>query len=259
MAESSSGAVGGNTMTYSQFKKSRQSLKDKVQQEQDAKKEGFVQHVEAQGCEYEQHISIIKNPSPGSGSLTHFAFPELHPNARLKAEHEYLLLVSRTRTDEQGRRHSVAVPVIPPAPGVMFEGGYHIEKNPINGAAVLVPPKGMRTRKSKSVSFKKKPEKKLSLSTVEEGATNGAAADARAEKNTTGQESPRVLSVEGELEKLQIAAGDEDSSDPLKCDDAATVAMKKQRERARDLKRSDSRKKMRKQGFLHFLNHSIAH
>ena len=33
----------------------------------------------------------------------------------------------------------------------------------------------------------KKPEKKLSLSTVEEGGTNGAAADARAEKNTTGQ------------------------------------------------------------------------
>lgn len=257
MAESSSGAVGGNTMSYSQFKKSRQSLKDKVQQEQDARKEEFVQHVEAQGCEYEQHISIIKNPSPGSGSLTHFAFPELHPNARLKAEHEYLLLVSRTRTDEQGRRHSVAVPVIPPPPGVMFEGGYHIQKNPINGAAVLVPPKGISKRKSKSVSLKKKPEKKLSLSTVEEGETNGAGAEARAEKNTTGQESPRVLSVEGELEKLQIASGEENGSDQLKFDDPA--ALRKQRERARDFKRSDSRKKMRKQGFLHFLNHSIAH
>ena len=44
---------------------------------------------------------------------------------------------------EQGRRHSVAVPVIPPPPGVKFEGGYHIEKNPINGAAVLVPPEGL--------------------------------------------------------------------------------------------------------------------
>ena len=43
--------------------------------------------VEAQGCEYEQHISIIKNPSPGSGSLTHFAFPELHPNVRLMYVH----------------------------------------------------------------------------------------------------------------------------------------------------------------------------
>ena len=37
----------------------------------------------------------------------------------------------------------MAVPVIPPPPGVMFEGGYHIQKNPINGAAVLVPPKGL--------------------------------------------------------------------------------------------------------------------
>jgi len=37
----------------------------------------------------------------------------------------------------------MAVPVIPPPPGVMFEGGYHIERNPINGAAVLVPPKGL--------------------------------------------------------------------------------------------------------------------
>ena len=62
--------------------------------------------------------------------------------ARLKAEHEYLLLVSRTRTDEQGRRHSIAVPVIPPPDGVKFEGGYHVERNPINGAARLVPPDG---------------------------------------------------------------------------------------------------------------------
>merc|ERR1719195_2083470 len=159
MAGASGGGAGSGMMTYSQFKKSRLSLKNKLQEEKEARKdENFVQIVEAQGCAYEQHISIIKNPSPGSGSLTHFAFPELHPNARLKAEHEYLLLVSRTRTDDQGRRHSVAVPVIPPPPGVKFEGGYHIEKNPINGAAVLVPPEGMHKRKSRSVSFKKKPE-----------------------------------------------------------------------------------------------------
>ena len=66
MAESSSGAAGGNTMTYSQFKKSRQSLKgaffetlsscqkgilDKVQQEQDAKKEEFVQYGKQRNTE----------------------------------------------------------------------------------------------------------------------------------------------------------------------------------------------------------------
>ena len=68
-------------------------------------------------------------------------------------------------------------------------------------------------------------------------------------------ESPGVLSVAGELEKLQITSGEEDSLRVLKSEDS--VSLKKQR--AKDLKRSDSRKKIRKQGFLHFLNHSIAH
>ena len=68
-------------------------------------------------------------------------------------------------------------------------------------------------------------------------------------------ESPGVLLVAGELEKLQITSGEEDSLRVLKCEDS--VSLKKQR--AKDLKRSDSRKKIRKQGFLHFLNHSIAH
>ena len=76
-----------------------------------------------------------------NNTLKPYIVKHINPTqARLKAEHEYLLLVSRTRTDEQGRRHSVAVPVIPPPPGVKFEGGYHIEKNPITGAARLVPP-----------------------------------------------------------------------------------------------------------------------
>ena len=57
-----------------------------------------------------------------------------------RGEPETVLLLTRTRTDARGRRHSVAVPVIPPPPGVKFEGGYHIEKNPITGAARLVPP-----------------------------------------------------------------------------------------------------------------------
>ena len=81
--------------------------------------------------------------------------------------------------------------------------------------------------------------------------------DDHVKMRNTFLESPRVLSVEGELEKLQIATGEENGSDQLKFDDPATS--RKQRERARDFKRSDSRKKMRKQGFLHFLNHSIAH
>ena len=76
MAESSSGAVGGNTLTYSQFKKSRQSLKGKsvrmkfwdvktyffykVQQEQDAKKEEFVQHGKFKSqLHQESYIAIL--------------------------------------------------------------------------------------------------------------------------------------------------------------------------------------------------------
>ena len=34
----------------------------------------------------------------------------------------------------------MALPVIPPPNGERFEGGYHVEKNPINGALTLVEP-----------------------------------------------------------------------------------------------------------------------
>ena len=108
-----------------------------------------------QSCGYEQHISIIQNPRPRRGSMANFAFPELHPKvargqekryilitlqAKLKAEPENLILLTQTKTDSHGRRHSVAIPLIPPPDGEKFEGGYHIERNPINGAARLVHP-----------------------------------------------------------------------------------------------------------------------
>jgi hypothetical protein len=59
-----------------------------------------------------------------------------------KQEPENLLILTRTRTDRHGRRHSVAVPLIPPPDGEKFEGGYHVERNPITGGATLVPPEG---------------------------------------------------------------------------------------------------------------------
>ncbi len=34
----------------------------------------------------------------------------------------------------------MAVPLVPPPEGEKFEGGYHVEKNPITGGARLVPP-----------------------------------------------------------------------------------------------------------------------
>ena len=35
----------------------------------------------------------------------------------------------------------MALPVIPPPNGERFEGGYHVERNPINGALTLVEPR----------------------------------------------------------------------------------------------------------------------
>ena len=76
------------------------------------------------------------------------AFPELHSKNRGKAkqkEPDNLLILTRTRTDRHGRRHSVAVPLIPPPDGEKFEGGYHVERNPITGGATLVPPEQGKT------------------------------------------------------------------------------------------------------------------
>ena len=57
-----------------------------------------------------------------------------------EAEPDHLLLVTRTRTDARGRRHSVAVPMLPPPDGEKFAGGYSIQRNPITGGARLLPP-----------------------------------------------------------------------------------------------------------------------
>ena len=73
--------------------------------------------------------------------MADYAFPELHSRSSKAAkEPENLLILTRTRTDKHGRRHSVAVPLVPPPDGEKFEGGYHVERNPITGGAKLVPP-----------------------------------------------------------------------------------------------------------------------
>lgn len=78
-----------------------------------------------------------------------------------KGEPETVLLLTRTRTDARGRRHSVAVPLLPPPDGEKFAGGYQIQvwdsqniledvirhfyflqRNPITGGARLLPPTG---------------------------------------------------------------------------------------------------------------------
>ena len=101
--------------------------------------------------------------------MANFAFPELHPKverewgkmyslitlqAKLKAESENLILLTQTKTDSHGRRHSVAIPLIPPPDGEKFEGGYHIERNPITGGArLVVPAQGRKRLHNQNLSF----------------------------------------------------------------------------------------------------------
>ena len=61
--------------------------------------------------------------------------------SQAKLTSDTLLLLTRTRTDSRGRRHSISIPLIPPPDGELFEGGYHVERNPITGGARLVAPK----------------------------------------------------------------------------------------------------------------------
>ena len=46
----------------------------------------------------------------------------------------------------------MALPVIPPPKGERFEGGYHVERNPINGATILVEP-GKDKKNSSNIKF----------------------------------------------------------------------------------------------------------
>ncbi|XP_023343001.1 uncharacterized protein LOC111712578 isoform X2 [Eurytemora carolleeae] len=72
---------------------------------------------------YEQHITIISNrPSNRRESLADHAFPELH--SKPKAKKKCLLILTRTRTDTLGRRHSVAVPLLPPPQGYDIEADF---------------------------------------------------------------------------------------------------------------------------------------
>ena len=71
-----------------------------------------------------------------------------------KKEPENLLILTRTTTDRHGRRHSVAVPLIPPPDGEKFEGGYSVERNPITGGAKLVPPTGGKPHYFFKIRFK---------------------------------------------------------------------------------------------------------
>ena len=113
------------------------------------------QLVSLSAAKEEHHLSLVLNSKARRGSFTSHAFPELHhkkvrvmlttethnvSSCQKEPEPDHLLLVTRTRTDARGRRHSVAVPVLPPPDGEKFAGGYQIQRNPITGGARLLPP-----------------------------------------------------------------------------------------------------------------------
>jgi len=203
-------------LTYNQYKNS--------QNHPDLAGEGDV----------EQHIAIIKNPKSRRGSFSNFAFPELHPKARLKAEPDTLLLLTRTRTDSRGRRHSVAVPLIPPPDGEKFEGGYHVERNPITGGARLVAP-----IQSRAIPVSPRP--------------SGAIPKAR----TGRRHSVQVSSLSKDIEKLRLGERREGEG---KSDDknGQPPGSGMSESRKKELRRMSSKRRSSKQGFLHFLDLAIA-
>ena len=93
--------------------------------------------VGPKNCHFEHHIDIIPNDKR-RGSVVDHAFPELHSSKYSKRQAKNLIVLTRTKTDQYGRRHSVTVPLIPPSKEEKFEGGYHVERNPLTGRTNLV-------------------------------------------------------------------------------------------------------------------------
>merc|ERR1719458_919961 len=228
-------------MTYSQFKSSRQNSMNGSS----AREKNGAEHPPEEG-EFEQVISIMPNPRARRGSIASAAFPELHHQNRAK-EPDTLLLLTRTHTDPRGRRHSVAVPLIPPPYGEKFEGGYHIERNPITGAARLVhPPSPSR-------------------------ATGQAAGGSGAvpKRGRGRRHSIQVSSLSKDMASLKVGEGSSGSGGGLKeaqegrgRDRGASSSTRSSgtsaRKELKELKRASSKRRSSKQGFLHFLDLAIA-
>ncbi|XP_023329797.1 uncharacterized protein LOC111702367 [Eurytemora carolleeae] len=220
----------------------------------------------------------MPNPAARRGSMANFAFPELHSKAKLKNEPENLLVLTTTRifdqalsyifiqrTDTRGRRHSVAVPLIPPPDGEKFEGGYHIERNPITGGARLVPPPPelkdikRRLRREPVRSLSQEPD----LSTISEYQGTPVALSSRLKTSSSSSRSSlsshgsnpvpsssrsgrrhsiQVTPLTKELEKLKLADKASNGTKPGK----------------KVERRASSRRRSSRQGFLHFLDLAIA-
>jgi len=84
---------------------------------------------EQDDVEVEQQLTVI--PRIGSlrrKSLIDYAFPELHQKSTSPGVSNSLLILTRTKTDSQGRRHSVAVPLLATPGGAKNDSGYLVER-----------------------------------------------------------------------------------------------------------------------------------
>jgi len=230
----------------------------------------------AEDCDIEQHITIIPNPrAKRRGSMADHAFPELHGSrAGKKArEPENLLILTRTTTDRHGRRHSVAVPLIPPPDGEKFEGGYSVERNPITGGAKLVPPTGGKLGRTRSISERRgskgqKATPTSSKTSKEQQPPLTVAAAAKGSNGKPGQKDANLLSIPGksarnsrrhsyqagvpglakEMDRLKV--GSTTGSSPAGSSRGASPRS--------STKRRPSVRRSSRSGFLHFLDLAIA-
>lgn len=94
--------------------------------------------------EVEQQLTVI--PRIGSlrrKSLIDYAFPELHQKSNGPKVSNSLLILTRTKTDSQGRRHSVAVPLLQTPEGSRNDSGYLVERK-LSGTGAEVSGRGRR-------------------------------------------------------------------------------------------------------------------
>jgi len=197
------------------------------------------------------------------------AFPELHGGRGGKKEPENLLILTRTTTDRHGRRHSVAVPLIPPPDGEKFEGGYHVERNPLTGGAKLVPPPGGKPRK-RSISEKRGPRDRPLTSKNSAKSSNSPSTkeSGRGSKPGSNPSKDNLLSIPaggaGKRRHSYQAGvpGLTKDMDRLRVSSAATASAGSHKggvsPRGSTRRRPSTSRRSSRSGFLHFLDLAIA-
>jgi len=264
-------ASSSSILTYKQFKEDKQQV------------EGFDPNDD-----YEQQISLVRNPRCKRGNVSHAAFPEMYPKAKVK-EPEQLLLITRSKVDVSGRRHSVSVPLIPPPNGEKFEGGYHVEKNPITGGYRLEEPGKAKPENSWNKIFGSKQiqSKKRILKTISESndSVSPAPSYSGSGRNLRSTELSRTNPKSGELSGTDLGTGDlpgkrfsrqkasrrHSSQVSNLTKDMEKISVDEETEWVKELggeasdggvegnrRKMKAKKRTNKQGFIHFLDLAVA-